>query len=297
MARVAIVGAGAIGGALAGLLTAAGPHELLLCTRRPLPMLTVHMPDGDLRVRARNLTDRAAAEPVEWVIVATKTYDAAGAAAWFPALCAEGAPVAIVQNGVEHRERFRPYLSADRLLPVVIDCPVERRGDADVLVRGSALMKAEDTTLGRAFADLFAGTEPRRYSSTISLPRPGGSSLSTPLARSMQSPAGHPAFFGKKRWAASRGRWWRSALLWAGWRAHISRTVCLNRCFGCTGRSRPTPSTRCLRTGSPAGPWKRRPVTEPSCAKAKSTAFPLRPIAWRWRCSKRLGAEHLERAG
>lgn len=158
MARVAIVGVGAIGGALAGLLASAGRHELTLCARRQLASLTVHTPGGDVHVPAQNLSDPTAAKPVDWVIVATKAYDAAGAAAWFPALCANGAPVAIVQNGVEHRERFQPWLSSDSLLPVVIDCPVERRGDGDILVRGSALMKIEDTELGRAFANLFAGS-------------------------------------------------------------------------------------------------------------------------------------------
>lgn len=158
MARVAIVGVGAIGGALAGLLAATGRHELTLCSRRPLPSLTVHTPEGDVHVTAQHVSDPASARPVDWVIVATKAYDAAGAAAWFPALCSSGAPVAILQNGVEHRERFQPWLNADRLLPVVIDCPVERRGDGNILVRGSALMKIEDTELGRAFAGLFVAT-------------------------------------------------------------------------------------------------------------------------------------------
>lgn len=160
MAKVAIVGVGAIGGALAGLLETAGGHEMILCTRRPLPHLAVKTPERAFEVHARNVTDPARAEAVEWVLVATKAYDAAGAAAWFPALCANGAPVAIVQNGVEHRERFAPWVSADRLLPVVIDCPVERADDK-VLVRGPALMKVEDTDLGRRFAALFAGSGAR----------------------------------------------------------------------------------------------------------------------------------------
>jgi 2-dehydropantoate 2-reductase len=158
MARIAIVGVGAIGGALAGLLETAGRHEITLCTRRPMEELTVQMPEGNVRLEARNVTDPARAEAVDWVIVATKTYDAQGAAAWFPALCASGAPVAVVQNGVEHRERFQPYLSAGRLLPVVIDCPVERRGDSSVLVRGAALMTVENIRLGKEFAELFTGT-------------------------------------------------------------------------------------------------------------------------------------------
>ena len=39
MARAAIVGVGAIGGVLAGLLETVGGHEITLCTRRPLPGL------------------------------------------------------------------------------------------------------------------------------------------------------------------------------------------------------------------------------------------------------------------
>jgi 2-dehydropantoate 2-reductase len=158
MARVAIVGVGAIGGALAGQLTRDGRHQITLCTRRPLHELTVHTPEGDVQVNARNVCDPSQAEAADWVIVATKAYDTEGAASWFHSLCAGGAPVAIVQNGVEHRERFQPYISADRLLPVIIDVPTERQADGSVHVRGNTLMKVEDTQLGRDFAGLFTGT-------------------------------------------------------------------------------------------------------------------------------------------
>lgn len=158
MARVAIVGVGAIGGALAGLLDCAGSHDLMLCTRRPLPELTVRTPERELRLRARNFTDPALAEAADWVLVATKAYDTAGAALWLSSLCAQNTPVAIVQNGVEHRERFAPWIGPERLLPVVIDCPVERTPAGDVLVRGPARMKVENTRLGSSFAALFAGS-------------------------------------------------------------------------------------------------------------------------------------------
>ncbi|MFP5228589.1 MAG: 2-dehydropantoate 2-reductase [Acidobacteriota bacterium] len=158
MARIAVVGAGAIGGAIAGLLEMAGGHEITLCTRRPLQQLTVTMPSGPVRVQAHSLASPEDAPPAEWVIVATKAYDADSAARWFPRLCAQGAPVAIVQNGVEHRERFAPYVDQARLLPVIIDCPVERPADGDIRVRGAARMRIEDTPLGRAFAALFAGS-------------------------------------------------------------------------------------------------------------------------------------------
>jgi 2-dehydropantoate 2-reductase len=116
------------------------------------------MPTGLVRVRARNVTSPENAEPAEWVIVATKAYDAEGASRWFSRLRAEGAPIAVLQNGVEHRERFAPYVEEERILPVVIDCPAERRSEGEVHVRGAALMRVEDMPLGRAFAALFTGS-------------------------------------------------------------------------------------------------------------------------------------------
>jgi 2-dehydropantoate 2-reductase len=158
MARIAIIGVGAIGGAIAALLEMAGGHEITLCTRRPLQQLTVALPSGAVLVKAHNTTVPETAKPVEWVMIATKTYDAEAAARWLPALCAQGAPIAVLQNGVEHRERFEPYIEQARLLPVVIDCPAVRAADGLVHVRGAASMRVESTPLGREFAALFAGS-------------------------------------------------------------------------------------------------------------------------------------------
>jgi 2-dehydropantoate 2-reductase len=158
MARVAIVGVGAIGGAISGLLQLAGGHEITLCTRRPLRQLTVAMPSGSVRVEASNIAAPERAGPVDWVVVATKAYDAESAARWFPALCAQGAPVAVAQNGVEQRERFAPWVDLARLLPVIVDCPAERPADGEVRMRGAAQMSVEDTPLGHDFAALFAGS-------------------------------------------------------------------------------------------------------------------------------------------
>jgi 2-dehydropantoate 2-reductase len=159
MARVAVVGVGAIGGVLAALLQTVGHHEITLCTRRALEELTVATPDGVVRVKAVNLTTPALAEVVDWVLVATKTYDAEGAGAWLRVLAAEGAAVAVVQNGVEHRERFAPYVLAERIVPIVIDCPVERQSDGTVLQRGVVRMKVEEGPQGRAFSELFQGSK------------------------------------------------------------------------------------------------------------------------------------------
>ncbi len=159
MARVAVVGVGAIGGVLASLLETTGSHEITLCTRRAMEALTVKTPDGVVIVKARNLTDPKHADAVDWVLVATKTYDAAGAGEWLRGLAKGGARVAVVQNGVEHRERLAPYVSADRIVPVVIDCPVERQADGTVIQRGKVTMKVQEGPLGGEFKELFKGSK------------------------------------------------------------------------------------------------------------------------------------------
>ncbi|WP_263353147.1 2-dehydropantoate 2-reductase [Acidicapsa acidisoli] len=155
MARIAIVGVGAIGAVIAALLQSIEQHELLLCTRRPLPHLNVETPEGNVHINYTNITAPSQVESVDWVIVATKTYDAPGAGAWVEHLCKQGAPVAVIQNGVEHRERFAPYVSVEQIVPVIIDCPAERRAPESVHQRGPAELFIQSDVLGRSFAALF----------------------------------------------------------------------------------------------------------------------------------------------
>ena len=91
---------------------------------------------------------------MDWAIVATKTYDAEGAKLWLEQLCDAATQIAIVQNGVEHREHFAGWT----VLPVVIDVPAERIAEDRVLQRSGAVLRVEAGEAGSAFAELFAGS-------------------------------------------------------------------------------------------------------------------------------------------
>lgn len=158
MARIALVGPGAVGSVIAAWLDKTGRHDLTLCARSPLGALQVDTPHGALAFRPKVWTAPEQAAPVDWVLVATKAYDAAGAAAWLKGLAAQGAPVAVLQNGIEHRERFAASLPADRIVPVMIDAPAERTDREHVRQRGVAKMVVQDDARGREFVALFAGT-------------------------------------------------------------------------------------------------------------------------------------------
>lgn len=158
MSRIALVGPGAVGGVIAAWLGQTGRHEVTVCARRPLGELHIETPQGPLVARPKVLTSPEQATPVDWVLVATKAYDAAGAALWLKGLAAKGAPVAILQNGIEHRERFTPWLPAGQLVPVMVDCPAERTDPTHIRQRGPGKMVVQDDVRGREFVALFAGT-------------------------------------------------------------------------------------------------------------------------------------------
>jgi len=159
MSTIAIIGPGAVGGVIAGWLTRRGGHELTLCARRPVGDVTVELLGGTQPLSARSLTDASQGHPVDWVLVTTKAYDAAGAAAWFPSLVGPATRVAILQNGVEHRERFVSYLPADKILPVMVDIPAERPVPGRIVQRGAGRMTVPASEAGSRFVELFSGTD------------------------------------------------------------------------------------------------------------------------------------------
>ena len=155
MTRIAVIGAGAIGGTLAAWL--AQKHDVTVCARSPLADLEVETPAGTIRAAPRILTDPAAATPVDWVLATTKTYDCAAAAAWLPGLMDAETRLAVIQNGVEQRERF-PMVPPERVVPVIIDLPAERTAPGRIVQRRDGTILVPEGAAGEALVALFAGT-------------------------------------------------------------------------------------------------------------------------------------------
>lgn len=155
---VAVVGPGAIGGTVAAWLSRSEQvSDLTLCARSPLDRLSVETPDGgriEATPRVVVSPDQVTA-PVDWVLVATKAYDVAAAAAWLKPLMGPSTRLAVLQNGVEHVERFAPFVAADRILPVIVDIPAEREGPGLIRHRRNGTLTIPEGETGRAFAGLF----------------------------------------------------------------------------------------------------------------------------------------------
>ncbi len=64
--RVAVIGAGAVGGVVAAILAERG-HDITLCARRPLHRLVVEINDTVREVPVRIVADPDQVTPVDWV--------------------------------------------------------------------------------------------------------------------------------------------------------------------------------------------------------------------------------------
>lgn len=154
---VAIIGAGAVGGVAAAAL-AAGGQDVTLCLRRPLPRLIVELNGQVAGVQAKVVTDPALASPVDYVLLATKAQDTAGAASWLDQLVGPDTIVAVLQNGIDHAERVAPLLRQGQVLPAVVYSPAEIIAPGHIRSSGSPRYIVPAGLSGAAFAGLFEGS-------------------------------------------------------------------------------------------------------------------------------------------
>src|SRR5580658_9395781 len=157
---VAVIGLGSIGGVAAGCLAALARYDVIACVRKPIDKLTLEQPGGTVELPLRALTDPAEAEPADWVLLCTKTYQTEAVAPWLARLCTSSTRVAVLQNGVDHVARVAPLANGAAVIPVIVYYNGERLAPDRVRLRQGAssdFVVANDAA-GHAFAQLFAGT-------------------------------------------------------------------------------------------------------------------------------------------
>jgi 2-dehydropantoate 2-reductase len=159
-ATVAVIGLGSIGGVAAGCLAAAGKHDVVACMRKPIARLTLERPDDTVELPLLVLTDPAAAKPVDWVLLCTKTHQTAAAAPWLARLCTPATRVAVMQNGIDHVARVAPLANGAAVVPVIVYYNGERLAPDRVRLRraGASDLVAANDDAGRAFSKLLDGT-------------------------------------------------------------------------------------------------------------------------------------------
>lgn len=155
--QIAIIGPGAIGGTVAAWLGQNPAHAITLCARSPLDGITLQTADGTLTASPKVLTSASDAHPVDWVLVTTKTYDVPSTQVWLDALLGPQTRVAVLQNGVEHVERFAHLLPVERIVPVVVDFSATRLAPGQFVQNSYGSITVPAGPNGDDFVALFSG--------------------------------------------------------------------------------------------------------------------------------------------
>ena len=161
MARVVLIGPGAIGGTAAGALLARGGHALTICANQAFDTLTLTRAKTEETETfpVRVLTSPQEAEPADWVLLAVKAHQTPSAADWLKATVGPATKLAVLQNGVEHRTRVEPYIPAETcVVPVVVQLPAQRTAPGAITLYGRSNLIVADDDAGKEFEDLFAGS-------------------------------------------------------------------------------------------------------------------------------------------
>jgi 2-dehydropantoate 2-reductase len=142
--RIAVLGPGAIGTTIAAALHEVG-RTPTICGRTPLERLELRYDGGQITVPGPVRTDpKAIDHSFDLVFVAVKSTQIDAAAPWLSALCDADTVVCVLQNGVEQKALFAPYLS-QAVVPSVVWFPAQREPDGSVWLRRDARITLPET--------------------------------------------------------------------------------------------------------------------------------------------------------
>jgi 2-dehydropantoate 2-reductase len=145
--KVAVLGAGAVGGYLGACLANGGADVTLIARGAHLEVMRQHgltlvTPDGDRStVKVHATDDPASIGPVDVVLFLVKSYDTEAAALRLPPLIGEGTGVISLQNGIDNEAKIAAAVGEEHVLGgsayilAAIESPgVVRSGRARIVV-------------------------------------------------------------------------------------------------------------------------------------------------------------------
>lgn len=171
--KIAVVGAGAVGGYFGGLLARAGAPVVMIgrsafveaVTKNGLFLDTLQF-QGSVRVEAS--TKLSAARGAEIVLFCVKTTDNAATARALAPLLTPGALVLSLQNGVDNVEQIRTAASIEALPAVVyVAASVPEPGRVKHVGRGDLVIGPQNETTERIAALFSRAKVPCRISQNI----------------------------------------------------------------------------------------------------------------------------------
>lgn len=171
--RIAVVGAGAVGGYFGGLLARAGAPVIMIGRRAFVEAanqggLVLDTLQFQAKVRVEASTELAAVDGAEVVLFCVKTTDNAPTARAIAPLLAKGALVLSMQNGVDNAEQIRAAAAIEALPSVVyVAASVPEAGRVKHVGRGDLVVGPKNPQTERIAAPFSRAHIPCRISENI----------------------------------------------------------------------------------------------------------------------------------
>ena len=171
--RIAVVGAGAVGGYFGGLLARAGAPVIMIGRRAFVEAanqggLVLDTLQFQAKVRVEASTELAAVDGAEVVLFCVKTTDNAPTARAIAPLLAKGALVLSMQNGVDNAEQIRASAAIEALPSVVyVAASVPEAGRVKHVGRGDLVVGPKNPKTERIAALFSRAHIPCRISENI----------------------------------------------------------------------------------------------------------------------------------
>ena len=157
-ARIAVIGAGAVGTCVAWNLVRAS-RDVTVCVRQRIDRLVLRLGDDEpAAVPVVAVTDPSALQRQDWVLVATKAQDTASARPWFETAVGPGTVIVMLQNGIDHASRLGRLADDMVVLPALVHINLEPLARGQVWQRAGNEIAVPAGEEGSRLADLFAGT-------------------------------------------------------------------------------------------------------------------------------------------
>ncbi|MGH7351529.1 MAG: 2-dehydropantoate 2-reductase, partial [Candidatus Methylomirabilales bacterium] len=119
--KIAVMGAGAVGGYFGALLHRGGLDVTLIARGRHLEAIKAHglrikSTEGDLTVPAKAVGDPSAVGPVDLILFCVKSYDTESAARQCMPIVQESTAILCLQNGVDNEEKIAMVAGGEKVL-------------------------------------------------------------------------------------------------------------------------------------------------------------------------------------
>lgn len=125
-ATVALIGAGAIGTAIASRLDSS-ITSLSVFRHHTTRPLRIALPSGEEHWLAASYRYPDEAEPVDWVLLATKAQQTPSAGPLLGRIISKTTRVVVLQNGIRHADRVANWVPTDRVVPAAVFVAATRR--------------------------------------------------------------------------------------------------------------------------------------------------------------------------